>query len=53
MPLTKSEKIWMDGTFVDWDDANVHILTHSLHYGLGVFEGIRTYETSQGPPCSG
>jgi branched-chain amino acid aminotransferase len=39
----------MDGTFVDWDDANVHILTHSLHYGLGVFEGIRTYETSQGP----
>jgi branched-chain amino acid aminotransferase len=49
MPLTKSEKIWMDGTFVDWDDANVHILTHSLHYGLGVFEGIRTYETSQGP----
>jgi branched-chain amino acid aminotransferase len=49
MPLTKSEKIWMDGAFVDWDDANVHILTHSLHYGLGVFEGIRTYETSQGP----
>jgi branched-chain amino acid aminotransferase len=52
MPLTKSEKIWMDGTFVDWDDANVHILTHSLHYGLGVFEGIRTYETSQGPAVS-
>jgi branched-chain amino acid aminotransferase len=49
MPLTKSEKIWMDGELVDWDDANVHILTHSLHYGLGVFEGIRTYETSQGP----
>ena len=49
MPLTKSEKIWMDGALVDWDDANVHILTHSLHYGLGVFEGIRTYETSQGP----
>ena len=49
MPLDKVDKIWMDGTFVDWDDANVHILTHSLHYGLGVFEGIRTYETSQGP----
>ena len=49
MPLTKSEKIWMDGTLVDWDDATVHILTHSLHYGLGVFEGIRTYQTSQGP----
>jgi len=49
MPLTKSEKIWMDGELVDWDDATVHVLTHSLHYGLGVFEGIRTYETSQGP----
>jgi branched-chain amino acid aminotransferase len=49
VPLTKSEKIWMDGVLVDWDDATVHVLTHSLHYGLGVFEGIRTYETSQGP----
>lgn len=49
MPITKSEKIWMDGEFVDWDDARIHVLTHSLHYGLGVFEGIRAYETSQGP----
>src|ERR671916_136413 len=49
MPLTKSDKIWMDGTLVDWDDANVHILTHTLHYGSGVFEGIRAYATSQGP----
>jgi len=49
VPLTKSEKIWMDGELVDWDDATVHVLTHSLHYGLGVFEGIRAYETSQGP----
>ena len=48
MALTKSEKIWMDGEMVAWDDAKVHILTHSLHYGLGVFEGIRAYETSQG-----
>jgi branched-chain amino acid aminotransferase len=40
------EKIWMDGEFIDWADANVHILTHTLHYGLGVFEGIRCYETS-------
>ena len=48
MPLTKSEKIWMDGELVDWDDANVHILTHTLHYGCGVFEGIRAYETSRG-----
>ena len=49
MPLEKSEKIWMDGTLVDWDDARIHILTHSLHYGCGVFEGIRAYATAQGP----
>jgi branched-chain amino acid aminotransferase len=48
MPLQKVEKIWMDGKLVDWDDANVHILTHTLHYGSGVFEGIRCYATSQG-----
>ena len=45
----KADKIWMDGKFVDWDDANVHVLTHTLHYGLGVFEGIRCYETPEGP----
>jgi branched-chain amino acid aminotransferase len=49
MPLTASEKIWMDGELVAWDDAKVHVLTHSLHYGLGVFEGVRAYETSTGP----
>lgn len=49
MPLDKVEKIWMDGKLVDWDDARVHILTHTLHYGSGVFEGIRAYATSQGP----
>jgi branched-chain amino acid aminotransferase len=48
MPLQKVDKIWMDGKLVDWDDANVHILTHTLHYGSGVFEGIRCYATSQG-----
>ena len=48
MPLDKVEKIWMDGELVDWDDANIHILTHSLHYGSGVFEGIRAYPTSRG-----
>ncbi len=42
------EKIWLDGRFVDWADAQVHILTHSLHYGLGVFEGIRCYRTADG-----
>jgi branched-chain amino acid aminotransferase len=49
MPLTASDKIWMDGELVAWDDATVHVLTHSLHYGLGVFEGVRAYETSTGP----
>lgn len=41
--VSKVDKIWMDGEFVDWDDANVHILTHTLHYGVGAFEGIRSY----------
>jgi branched-chain amino acid aminotransferase len=49
MPLTKTEKIWMDGALVNWDDANIHVLTHSLHYGCGVFEGIRAYQTAAGP----
>lgn len=49
MPITPTAKIWMDGVLVDWDDANVHILTHSLHYGTAVFEGIRAYPTAQGP----
>jgi branched-chain amino acid aminotransferase len=42
------EKIWLDGRMVDWGDANIHILTHTLHYGLGVFEGIRCYRTDDG-----
>jgi branched-chain amino acid aminotransferase len=46
--LDKTEKIWMDGKLVNWDDANVHVLTHTLHYGLGVFEGIRCYKTDKG-----
>ena len=49
MPITKTEKIWMDGQLVDWDAATIHVLTHSLHYGCGVFEGIRAYPTSRGP----
>jgi branched-chain amino acid aminotransferase len=49
MPLQKVEKIWMDGKLVDWDDAKIHVLTHTLHYGCGVFEGIRAYETDRGP----
>ncbi len=49
MPITPTEKIWMNGALVPWDEARVHILTHSLHYGMGVFEGIRAYETDHGP----
>lgn len=49
MSLTPTDYIWMDGEFVPWDEANVHVLTHTLHYGLGVFEGIRSYETDDGP----
>lgn len=41
--------IWMDGEFVDWREAKVHVLTHTLHYGVGVFEGIRAYATDKGP----
>ena len=44
----KTEKIWMDGKFVAWDDAKIHVLTHALHYGSGVFEGIRAYKTDKG-----
>ncbi|MBF0282578.1 MAG: branched-chain amino acid transaminase [Zetaproteobacteria bacterium] len=40
--------IWFDGEFVDWRDAKVHVLTHTLHYGMGVFEGVRAYKTDQG-----
>jgi branched-chain amino acid aminotransferase len=49
MPLTPTAKIWMDGELVDWQDATIHVLTHTLHYGTGVFEGIRAYPTSAGP----
>ena len=46
--LQKTEKIWMNGSLVKWNDANVHFLTHSLHYGTAVFEGIRCYKTDAG-----
>ncbi len=46
--LQATEKIWMNGSFVKWDDAKVHILTHSMHYGTAVFEGIRCYKTDNG-----
>jgi branched-chain amino acid aminotransferase len=47
--VEKAELIWKNGEFVPWDEANVHVLTHGLHYGSGVFEGIRCYDTEIGP----
>jgi len=49
MPVKPTSKIWMDGELVDWEKATVHVLTHSLHYGTGAFEGIRCYATDRGP----
>lgn len=49
MPITEVEKIWFDGELVDWREAKIHVLSHALHYGSGVFEGIRAYETARGP----
>ena len=47
--MNDQSKIWMDGNFVDWDNAKIHILTHGLHYATAVFEGIRCYSTKKGP----
>jgi branched-chain amino acid aminotransferase len=49
MPITPVKKIWMDGELRDWADAQIHVLSHAVHYGTGVFEGIRCYETKLGP----
>ena len=49
MPVKKTDKIWMNGKLVNWDEARVHVLTHALHYGSGVFEGIRCYNAMKGP----
>jgi branched-chain amino acid aminotransferase len=46
--VLRSDKVWMDGRLIKWDDAQVHVMTHALHYGLGVFEGIRAYKTKDG-----
>ena len=46
---TENKLIWKNGSFQSWDDSNVHILSHTLHYGTGVFEGVRAYKTSNGP----
>ena len=47
--MQETEKIWMNGELVDWADAKVHVGVHGLHYGSGVFEGVRSYETTKGP----
>ena len=46
--MNEADFIWMNGEIVRWEDARVHVLTHALHYGSGVFEGIRAYETTRG-----
>ena len=48
MPITPTHHIWMNGDMVPWEDAKIHVLTHTLHYGTGVFEGIRAYQTDAG-----
>ncbi len=47
--MQETEKIWMNGELVDWADARIHVGSHGLHYGTGIFEGIRCYDTGQGP----
>ncbi len=53
MNVDPTDLIWMNGDFVAWEDAKVHVLTHGLHYGTGVFEGVRCYDTdcSARPPA--
>ncbi|MDP7635773.1 MAG: branched chain amino acid aminotransferase, partial [Candidatus Latescibacteria bacterium] len=47
--MPKSEKIWFNGDLVPWDEAQIHVLSHVVHYGSSVFEGIRCYNTAKGP----
>ena len=47
--MDQADLIWQNGELVAWEDAKVHVLTHGLHYGTGVFEGVRAYETERGP----
>ncbi len=46
--MNTADQIWLNGEFVAWEDAKVHVLTHALHYGTWVFEGVRAYDTDQG-----
>ena len=49
MPIEPTKSIWMNGELIPWEEAKIHVLTHTLHYGTGIFEGIRAYETAEGP----
>ena len=49
MPINKSDNIWFNGELVPWDEAKIHVMSHALHYGSSVFEGIRAYDTATGP----
>ena len=49
MPIPKTEKIWYNGKFIRWDDANIHVLSHVVSYASAVFDGMRCYKTKQGP----
>ncbi|RLF41174.1 MAG: branched chain amino acid aminotransferase [Thermoplasmata archaeon] len=51
MAFPKAEKIWFNGSLVNWDDARIHVLSHVVHYGSSAFEGFRCYETERGPAC--
>ena len=51
MAFPGTGRIWMNGSFVDWADAKIHIASHVIHYASGVFEGARCYDTKQGPAC--
>ena len=48
MAFSETGKIWMNGKLVDWKDATIHVATHAIHYGSGVFEGIRAYDSKHG-----
>ena len=50
--MEPADLIWMNGELIPWEDAKVHVLTHGLHYGTGVFEGVRCYKTPRGPAMS-
>ncbi len=52
LTMKAQTKIWMDGKFVDWDEAKVHVLTHGLHYGMAVLEGMRCFSTPDGAQSS-